>query len=1075
MEEFIITIPEFIVSFKTNDLKNKVFSVFFGNKYRIYQDQISWKPYGIVIYIENQKILVTEDIQYKNNNYSFILWVNSIGLFLHESLARKADKKRLKTIESFDIKNFQQEKIIRSSQRIKNINILNTSDDDSKGLREPQQCALHSIHTYWPDPNIKTQTIVLPTGTWKTETMLATVISKAVKTTLVIVPTDDLRTQIWSKFMNLWILRYLDICNNIIQNPTVCLLKNSPKTITETELIWSTSNIIISTVQLINNAWDEVKSHIINNTDLVIFDEAHHEWAEWRRKLSTLFKDKRILQFTATPYRNDKIELSGQITYNFSLKRAQELNLFSKIEFEKIARFDRKEADQEIALKAIKRLRLDIENHKDHILLARVNLTERAKEIFEYYKSQKDLNPIMIYNWVKDLEAKKESIKQKKHKIIIAVDMLSEWFDLPEIKIAALHDNHKSLPVFLQFIGRFTRNRSDLWEAYVIANVDTDRINESMSEIWNSKDWNKVISYVADEAVWEKLELQTFLEKFVGENNEFPLRSLKPKLSTLAYKVNNFTSFNMIELDDLLPGETVFEDSAWNNIYICIKKISWKIKRLSGNEVFKTNYNLYVFYYSEKLGILFVSGGDDKNINFSIIKHIVGPDVELLKDDKIFRVLSWIKRAVLTNRWIYPSTKAWIVSYEAQMWPQLNKSMDDFEKSVATKSNFWCYGYENDRKVTMACTRKWRFWSMDSSNIKIYIDWCERNGAKILDESIVEQDFLKWFLIGIIIDIWPEDAFPTTLDWTWESYEELIINEFVIKDGKEEPLYDFCFYIVNFDVTSGITFLFTNGIFNATFKYNLTDQGVSIAYIEGDKLYFREDPIEEYFKKWLRIWLDNFEYIEWSVYYKAFAKLENSVLNPDDIMTEEFQNIELNHESMGFGNDLREDSLQYYMFNKVKDQYSLIVNDDNSNELADLICITQENDIINVDLYHLKFAAKWEKSARIDNFHELMTQAQKTIRKISRKSAVFDHIKKRHIDKVRKYKVPRIIKGNEDTLNDLALIRNICTIKYRVFMVQPSITPKTLTSDIAIIIKNTINFLNTFGIETKLICSSDLE
>lgn len=104
-----------------------------------------------------------------------------------------------------------------------------------------------------------------------------------------------------------------------------------------------------------------------------------------------------------------------------------------------------------------------------------------------------------------------------------------------------------------------------------------------------------------------------------------------------------------------------------------------------------------------------------------------------------------------------------------------------------------------------------------------------------------------------------------------------------------------------------------------------------------------------------------------------------------------------------------------------------------------------------------------------------MTQAQKTIRKISRKSAVFDHIKKRHIDKVRKYKVPRIIKGNEDTLNDLALIRNICTIKYRVFMVQPSITPKTLTSDIAIIIKNTINFLNTFGIETKLICSSDLE
>ena len=39
--------------------------------------------------------------------------------------------------------------------------------------------------------------------------------------------------------------------------------------------------------------------------------------------------------------------------------------------------------------------------------------------------------------------------------------MLGEGFDLPELKIAALHDVKKSLPVTLQFTGRFTRTKYD--------------------------------------------------------------------------------------------------------------------------------------------------------------------------------------------------------------------------------------------------------------------------------------------------------------------------------------------------------------------------------------------------------------------------------------------------------------------------------------------------------------------------------------------------------------------------------------------------------------------------------------
>ncbi|SUB93759.1 Uncharacterised protein [Porphyromonas macacae] len=50
--------------------------------------------------------------------------------------------------------------------------------------------------------------------------------------------------------------------------------------------------------------------------------------------------------------------------------------------------------------------------------------------------------------------------------------MLGEGFDLPNLKIAAIHDERQSLPITLQFIGRFTRTSySELGNASFITNI----------------------------------------------------------------------------------------------------------------------------------------------------------------------------------------------------------------------------------------------------------------------------------------------------------------------------------------------------------------------------------------------------------------------------------------------------------------------------------------------------------------------------------------------------------------------------------------------------------------------------
>ena len=50
-----------------------------------------------------------------------------------------------------------------------------------------------------------------------------------------------------------------------------------------------------------------------------------------------------------------------------------------------------------------------------------------------------------------------DTLHDRQSRVVVCVDMLGEGFDLPQLKVAAIHDLHKSLAVTLQFIGRFAR------------------------------------------------------------------------------------------------------------------------------------------------------------------------------------------------------------------------------------------------------------------------------------------------------------------------------------------------------------------------------------------------------------------------------------------------------------------------------------------------------------------------------------------------------------------------------------------------------------------------------------------
>ena len=96
------------------------------------------------------------------------------------------------------------------------------------GLRPPQLGGLFSIGAHWSTSN-SAGTVIMPTGTGKTETMISSLVAFNPGRTLVVVPSDSLRTQTFNKFIRLGLLRKLMLVNGSVENPVVGYLRKGPK------------------------------------------------------------------------------------------------------------------------------------------------------------------------------------------------------------------------------------------------------------------------------------------------------------------------------------------------------------------------------------------------------------------------------------------------------------------------------------------------------------------------------------------------------------------------------------------------------------------------------------------------------------------------------------------------------------------------------------------------------------------------------------------------------------------------------------------------------------------------------
>src|SRR5690606_16674281 len=179
----------------------------------------------------------------------------------------------------------------------------------------------------------------------------------------------------------LGLLKQFGIINSNVLNPKVGIIYQSFQSDENLLEFIEKSNVIVTTMNILSNFHPSVLAILNSYISNVFIDEAHHVEANSWKRVRRAFDNKKILQFTATPFRNDQKRIDGKVIFNFSLKKAQEQGYFKPINFLPIREYDLNRGHRLIAQKAVEKLREDLANGYNHILMARCVNTVKAAEI----------------------------------------------------------------------------------------------------------------------------------------------------------------------------------------------------------------------------------------------------------------------------------------------------------------------------------------------------------------------------------------------------------------------------------------------------------------------------------------------------------------------------------------------------------------------------------------------------------------------------------------------------------------------------------------------------------------------
>lgn len=357
-------------------------------------------------------------------------------------------------------------------------------------LREPQVEAYQAIYLFFKQGG-QTAIIQIPVGCGKSGIAAIAPFGIAKGRVLVVAPNLTIKDGLFESLdvtnrqKCFWRKRQILKDENMIAGPFACTLDTGNITTCEK------SHIVVSNIhQFASNPEKWLKKFPEDFFDLIIVDEAHHAPAESWKAVIAHFKNAKVLNMTATPFRGDKQQIDGELVYRYPFKKAtfngyikrikawyaapSELEFTAKGEtkiytLEDVLKMKEKDwfskgialsdpCNQTIVDNSLEKLEELRKTGTHHQIIAVACSVDHAKKIRSMYEARGFAADIIFSEL--DEEAKAKVMRRLTNgdlDCIVQVQMLGEGFDHPKLSVAAIFRPFRTLAPYIQFVGRILR------------------------------------------------------------------------------------------------------------------------------------------------------------------------------------------------------------------------------------------------------------------------------------------------------------------------------------------------------------------------------------------------------------------------------------------------------------------------------------------------------------------------------------------------------------------------------------------------------------------------------------------
>jgi hypothetical protein len=394
------------------------------------------------------------------------------------------------------------------------------------------------------------------------------------------------------------------------------------------------------------------------------------------------------------------------------------------------------------------------------------------------------------------------------------------------------------------------------------------------------------------------------------------------------------------------------------------------------------------------------------------------------------------------------------------------------------KSNVFGRGYAYGDKASIGSSYKGRIWSHRvASDIPEWIEWCRHLGSRLLDESISTATVLEHALLPETVTARPS-LVPVTIEWSEVVLQRPEENIKIAVSDVSVPLTDIGLDIARFESEGPLRFRVWSDEWQVEYDVSFVGEEIEYRPVAGGAdilLGRRRTTLAQWFKE--EPPLIRFADGAFLIYNQLF-RISPAGRVPFDIGRIEpwdWAGTDLAKESQR--PERRADSIQYRVIQELLTTprgaaYSIVFDDDNTHEAADVVAIGIAEDSLLIELFHCKFAIGGTPGTRVEDLYEVCGQAQRSVVWKGEVDRLFAHLINREARRMRRSGVTRFQLGDLKELLRLRRQAAFLTPSVRITIVQPGITKAAISSgQLELLAGTELYLMETFQIPLGVIAS----